>query len=396
MVQLRDDVRVVRAEAVGAAGHLAGQLDDARIDAPIGGDQRFQRRAIELGARHLTGDVEPGARLDLSHLLVDAVERALSRQTRARPAQRARHAVAQLLGEATEARELRTGDREKTPALLLHDPVRPRDLRRGLAGLVRQRAHPRVRVAHLLAAHARIRQRLSRLGEQVVHLVTRGVHAIEIAVEVRVGGADQRELPPRNDEDHAIVAGRLVDRPLGHPRQQAMDALGAAQQALPSLGHAGHGAHGIHPGARGIDQHARTEARRRARQQISGDDTDDRAAGVARDLFDLAVVERARAVAAGGQHVLEAQALGRQQQIVEVIARAAQIVGPQPGLEAERVDRRQHAVALAVAARREPVVQRQPDAYLDDTARGIPIDRHEERQRPHEMRGEAAQPLALR
>src|SRR5205085_12158403 len=131
-------------------------------------------------------------------LLVETVERPLRRQAGARPAERARHPVAQLLGEAAEARELRAGDRQKASTLFLDDPMSPRDLRRGLARLVRQRAYAGIRVTHLLAAHARIRQRLARLAEQVIHLVARGVHAIEIAVKVGVGGADQRELPPRN------------------------------------------------------------------------------------------------------------------------------------------------------------------------------------------------------
>src|SRR5262249_4755061 len=77
------------------------------------------------------------------------------------------------------------------------------------------------------------------------------------------------------------------------------------------------------------------------------------------------------------------------------IASAAQVAGPQRRLEGERVDGGQHAIALAAPPGREPVVELQAEAHLDQAARGIAVDRHQERQRPHQMGGQAAQGLAL-
>ena len=100
-------------------------------------------------------------------------------------------------------------------------------------------------------------------------------------------------------------------------------------------------------------------------------------------------------MAARREHVLQAQPLREEQQVVEVVAGAAQVLGPDARLQAERVDRLQHAIALAVPAGRQPVVEREADAHLDEAARGVAVDRHQERQRPHQVRGQSPERLAL-
>src|SRR5262249_3734125 len=73
------------------------------------------------------------------------------------------------------------------------------------------------------------------------------------------------------------------------------------------------------------------------------------------------VVKPPRAGPARGEDVLETEALGEERQVVEVVAGAAQITGPQHGFERERVDGGQHAIALAPPPGREPVVELQAD-----------------------------------
>ena len=119
------------------------------------------------------------------------------------------------------------------------------------------------------------------------------------------------------------------------------------------------------------------------------------AAGAARDRLDLAVVVHACAVPGGGERVLEAEALGKEQQVVEVVAGAAQVVGADRGLEGQRVDRAQHARALPLAARRQEVVEPHADAHRDEPALGAAVDGDEEGQRAHEVRREALEGLLL-
>src|SRR5207245_11662352 len=89
------------------------------------------------------------------------------------------------------------------------------------------------------------------------------------------------------------------------------------------------------------------------------------------DILHLRVVERASVVPAGRQHVLQAKALREDEQIVDVVARAPEVLGADRGLEAQRVDRAEDAVPLAAPARREPVVEPQADPHLDEAPRGV-------------------------
>jgi hypothetical protein len=214
------------------------------------------------------------------------------------------------------------------------------------------------------------------------------VQALEVPVEVGVGRADQRELAPRDHEDHAVVAGRVIDGAIGEPRQETVDALRPPENLRASLGHTGRRAELVHPGSGRIDHDPRAQGRDLAGQQITRTNAGDRAALVPHDLGHLRVVERARAEAAGREDVLEAEALRKNQQVVEVVAGAAKVAGPQRRLERERVDRGQNPITLALATGREPVVELQADTDLDQAPRRIAIDRHQKRQRPYEMRSQ--------
>src|SRR3989442_13189844 len=89
----------------------------------------------------------------------------------------------------------------------------------------------RSRVDDALEGDARVRERPADLAEEVTHLVARGVQPVEVAVEVGVGRADEREFAPRDHEDHPVVARRVVDRVVRQAGKQAVDALRPAEDA---------------------------------------------------------------------------------------------------------------------------------------------------------------------
>src|SRR5437016_11478023 len=194
-VELRDDVRVLRAELVGPARDFPREVDDARIGAPVECHERLERLAGEPRARDHGGDVEPGARLDAPGLLVEPVEREPV-GPRGRPAAEGAHdGIAEPGREAPEAGEFGPGDRQKAPARLGDDLVGARDVGLALALLVRERPYARVRVDDALEGDARVRQRPADLAEEVTHLVARGVQPVEVADEVRVRRAVELALP---------------------------------------------------------------------------------------------------------------------------------------------------------------------------------------------------------
>ena len=126
-------------------------------------------------------------------------------------------------------------------------------------------------------------------------------------------------------------------------------------------------AHLVHPGPRRVHDHRGAEGGHPVREQVADADAGDLAAGVAQHLFDLSVVEGAGAVAAGRQRVLEAEPLGEDEEVVEVVAGPAEARGADGGLEAERVDGAQHAVPLAVPPGRQVVqCQLETDANGDE------------------------------
>src|SRR5262249_56564327 len=105
---------------------------------------------------------------------------------------------------------------------------------------------------------------------------------------------DQRELAPRDDEDHAVVAGRVVDGPLGQLRQEAVNALGPPQDAWAPVRHARELAELIDPRTGRVDHDARAEGRDTAGQEGARANAGDPPLRGADDLGDLCGVEGAR------------------------------------------------------------------------------------------------------
>src|SRR5439155_553166 len=116
-------------------------------------------------------DVEPPVRLRPWRLAVGAVEGDPLAPALAAAGERVHGLVAQLLGQAPEARELGAGDRQEAPALLGNDLVRARDVGFTLALLVRKRAHAGVCVHDLVQSDARVGQDLAHLAQEIRDLV---------------------------------------------------------------------------------------------------------------------------------------------------------------------------------------------------------------------------------
>ena len=173
-----------------------------------------------------------------------------------------------------------------------------------------------------------------------------------------------------------------------------MDPLRGPGDARASLGDPGQLAQTVHPGPGGVDDDLRPHRVHPVRQEVAHAHALD-APATAHHLLDLAVVDGPRARATGGEHVLEAEALRREKQIVEVVAGAAQVLGAEARLERQRGHGPEDPVALAVTTRSQAVVEHETDPDLDQAARRVAVDGDEEGQRPHEMRGEATQRLAL-
>src|SRR5436309_12754251 len=268
VVQLGDDVGVGGAQPLGPARHLAGEIEHPRPAAAVRRYQGLERVAAESGGRRLARDVEPRVRLPPWRLVVGAVEGDPLAPALAATAERAHDLVTQLLGQAPEARELGAGDRQEAPALLGDDLVRARHVGLALALLVRKRTYAGVRVHDLVQRDARVGQDLAHLAQEIGDLVAGRVQTLEVAVEIGVGRADQRELAPRDHEDHAVVAGRVIDGAVGEPRHEAVDALRPSESPRAALGDAGGRAELVHPRAGRGDHDARAQGRDATGQDI--------------------------------------------------------------------------------------------------------------------------------
>ena len=130
-------------------------------------------------------------RLRPAGLFVGAVEREVGRAASRATVERAEDVVAQVGGQAPEARQLGAGDGQEPAVFLADDLVRARDVGRARIVFPRERADAGVGVGDVAGGDPRVGNRLPDLGQQVVDLGTGRLKAVEVAVEIGVGGADQ-------------------------------------------------------------------------------------------------------------------------------------------------------------------------------------------------------------
>ena len=128
--------------------------------------------------------------------------------------------------------------------------------------LERERAHPGVRVGDVVERHARVGQRLGDGLEQVRHLVARRPEPVGVAVEIGVRGADQREVAPRDHEDHPVVVRRRGRRrgPSCAAGGSGCPSSSAARAAAPSASPASSRSRSTH-GPRAVDDDPRADGR---------------------------------------------------------------------------------------------------------------------------------------
>ena len=137
-----------------------------------------------------------------------------------------------------------------------------------------------------------------------------------------------------------------------------MDALGRPDDPLPAVLDAGAGAHPVYPRAGRVHDDTAGQADDVAVHQV----THPRGPPALRarlELLGQGVVEGVSAGAAGRQDVLQTQALRGQEEIVEVVAGAEEVVGADARLEAESLGPGDRAVPLGPPARAEPARRRQ-------------------------------------
>jgi len=325
------------------------------------------------------------------------------RAARAAAAEPPGYEVPDRLGQAPEAGKLGPRDGEEAAVGSFgHHPVLAGDRRCAWAGgppraaraLRRQRPDAGVGVDDVGLGDPRVGENPPGLLEQVAHVLPGGVHAVGALSVVGVGGADQREVPPGDDEHHALVVGGEVHRPLGEPREQEVDALGGAEDPLATLLDRGPRPDPVHPGAGGVDQEAALQGDYVAAHQVAHAH---RPAPPRQrpDLLGLRVVEGGHAGPPGRQHVLQAEPLGRQEKVVEVVARAEEVLGPEGRLQGPDRPRVERPVALGALARGQPVVESESDPHCDEPPGPAPVHRHQEGERPDHLGGEPGQRLPL-
>jgi hypothetical protein len=173
-----------------------------------------------------------------------------------------------------------------------------------------------------------------------------------------------------------------------------VDALGGTDHAGSGPGHARHLAHAVGPGARRVDDDGGAHREHLVGEEIPHPHAVE-TAGPLHDFLHLAIVVDARAVAARGQDVFQAHSFRKEEEIVEVIPRPLEILGPDIRLHGKRIHRPQGAVALGDLAGGEKVVEPHADAHQDEAAPAASEYRDQERQRPHQVRRHALQRLPL-
>ena len=156
----------------------------------------------------------------------------------------------------------------------------------------------------------------------------------------------------------------------------------------------GAGADAVHPGSGRVDEDPPVELHDVPADQVPHAHRP-AAVGALPELLGLRVVQRVRAGAPGREHVLQAEALRGEQEVVEVVPRAQEPLRAQRRLERARPGVVHRAVSGRPLARREEVVEPEPQAHLDQAARPVPVDRHQERQRADQLGRQPREGLSL-
>src|SRR5438093_10822052 len=102
-MELGHDLRILWAEALGALGHFAGEVQEERIRAAVGCHEGLDRLLGQPGPDLLGGHVHPRASFEPRDLLVGPIEGESRRAAIPRAAERPHGEIAYLLGEAADA-----------------------------------------------------------------------------------------------------------------------------------------------------------------------------------------------------------------------------------------------------------------------------------------------------
>jgi hypothetical protein len=180
-----------------------------------------------------------------------------------------RYAVHDLLGHHPIGRELPAGDGDE-PRRTLLDPVLAGHRRRTLAAAAQERPQPGPRRHDIIELKPRVREDRIRRAQEVHDVFGRGRDAVRRLVRVRIGRAEHRAAPPREDEHHAAVDRRGERHGTGVPDSRTghhdMHALGGSQQGRG--GGVIEASKRVGPGSGGVDHTVRSHGEPRARQRV--------------------------------------------------------------------------------------------------------------------------------
>ncbi len=299
-----------------------------------------------------------------------------------------------VLGERAMRRQLAADDDAQARNRgVVDDKVLTRD-RAGAAVLdERQRPHPRARVQNARPELAGAREHALGLVDEIVDLGVLDRRLARIALVTQIGRADEHEPVPRDDEERPAVASRLgVDGRAGGAGKRLDDemaALRAADERPRALG----AGHAVDPGTRRVDD-VRGGREARAPVLVAPLDADGRAVGDADSRHRTVRVQR-RPVRDGVDGELDDEPFRKRALRVPVDGGAGEPgFGEARQAPAQRLAA-EHAMTRQPAAESEHVVERQPEPDLPAPALRAAVQRQSDLQRPHEMRRELEQPLAL-
>ena len=255
--------------------------------------------------------------------------------------------------------------------------------------VVEQRAHARIAPHHVRRPHGAL-EVAARLFAQIVDLAGIDARRADLAVVFHIGGADQRELAfVGNGEDDALVGvledvGMVVLEQLLHHHMAALDQ--AQRLALGRVGLLAEELRRPRPG--GIDQRPRRDLVQRRRRHFAAQ----LPLSVAAPRIDAGAACQHRGAALGGVH--------------RVQHHQPRVVDPAVGIDEALAEATLQRLAGDVLAQvdggrtrqhlapRQVVVQEQAGAHHPHRPHARVV-RHDEAQRPHDVRRAAQQHLAL-